>query len=372
MSQPIRVLHEVGRMEAGGIQQLIMNIYRNIDRDKVQFDFMVYRADPWFEAEIKQLGGTIYPLDRNLGNSNFFNMIKKEWNKYKVLREHPYNIIHIHCGRPRPCHIAIIPWVCGVSHRIYHGHNMKRKLASKFEEVMLAIGRIGISISCNHFFACSRPAAKWNLSKIHYNANNYTILKNGIDTHKFSFNSTLRSQMREKLGVSDSLVLGHVGRFMPVKNHKFLLEILREVKYIHPKVVLLLVGDGPEYHNIQRMAQDMDLEKNIIFYGTCKQVEQLYQAMDVFLLPSFFEGFGIVGIEAQASGLPVIISDCIPSDVLVTEYTKALPLDDAKLWAKKIVEFSTLHREDQSEKIRKAGYDIYKTVSFLEQFYLTL
>ncbi len=367
---PIRVLHEVGRMEAGGIQQLLMNLYHHIDRDKIQFDFMVYRSDDYFKAEIEALGGHIYALDDHMSSSKILNAIKKEYHKFKILRNEQHQILHIHCGKPRFCHVAFIPLLVGIPVRIYHGHNMKRKLSHWWNRLAVYLARELIALSCNHFFACSHAAAEWNLSKKIVRNNRYDIINNGIDLKKFRYDAQKEKEIRHQLNLENKFVIGHIGRFTPAKNHDFLLEIFSEVHKKNQNARLLLVGEGALKKQMQYKAQILGINEAVIFYGAATQVHELLQAINVFVFPSLYEGFGIVALEAQAAGIPLIMSDTIPQEVAITTLCTVLSLkQSASFWADKILERKTFKKEANNEQLAQSGFDIDISAKLLEKLY---
>lgn len=368
---PIRVLHEVGRMEAGGIQQLIMNLYHHMDREQIQFDFMVYKSDDYFRAEIEALGGHIYALDENMGSCKLLNDFKKEIHKFKILRRGRYAILHIHCGKPRFCHVAFLAKLAGVPVRIYHGHNMKRTMKHWWNRLAVLLSRQLIALSCNYFFACSHAAAQWNLSRRIVQKGSYEIIKNGIDVEAFRFDNDKRKQMRSQLGLNENqFVLGHVGRFVEAKNHTFLLDIFAEIYQKEKTAYLLLIGEGSLKENMQRKAKALGVQDNVIFYGASNKVNELMQAMDVFVFPSLFEGFGIVALEAQAAGLPTVISDAIPLEVKVTELCTTIALKQpASYWADQVVNAKHKKRKADTTALEKAGYSIEASARHLAVFY---
>ena len=220
-----------------------------------------------------------------------------------------------------------------------------------------------------HFVACSRVAAEWMFPNIR--ADQIVIINNGIDLEKFRFNPMVRERVRQEFGITDELLLGHVGRFGYQKNHEYLIEIMKEVMKAGIKGKLLLVGEGPKFDEIKRLVRRESLEKEIIFLGSSKRVHELLQAMDIFLLPSRFEGLPIVGIEAQAAGLPVILSDRITREVALSGQVKFLPIAKNSIlqWTNAVKELSTQVRQDNAERLREEKFDIEDTVENLEKLY---
>ena len=365
--EPIRVLHENVVMDMGGIENLLMNIYRNIDREKVQFDFMVHRdKDAYFDDEIRNLGGRIYKCSP-------FNPIKHF--KYmsdinKVLKEHPnYNIIHAHSE------LNMWPLKAAKKYnipiRISHSHSTREIKDLKW--IFMEYEKIFLKQQCTDLFACSIDAAKWLYGEKAVKQNKITYIKNGIKVDDFEFNVKIRNRIRRELNLENNFVIGHVGRFMKEKNHKFMLDIFKEIKKIKPNTALIFIGDGELEDEIKNKARKMGIANEIRFLGVRSDVKYLMQAMDIFLLPSFYEGLGIVLIEAQALGLESVVSENIPDEAFITDLVHKVSLEkDASYWAKKIIDIynENKNRKGRQEDIVKAGYDIVNTAKFLEEFYL--
>lgn len=366
--EPIRVLHENVVMDMGGIENLLMNVYRNIDRDRVQFDFMVHRSkDAYFDEEIQALGGKIYKCSP-------FNPIKHF--KYmgdinRVLSENKgYNIIHAHSELNMwPLKVAKKH---GIPVRISHSHNTKQIKDLKW--AFMEYEKLFLKKQCTDLFACSKDAAIWLYGKRAVEQNNVTYIKNGIKVDDFKFEIDIRNKVRKKLKLENKFVVGHVGRFMKQKNHKFILEVFKEIKKLKQDAVLILIGEGELEEEIKRKAKDMDIYNDIRFLGVRDDVKYLMQAMDVFLFPSFYEGLGIVLVEAQALGLISVVSENIPEEAFITDLVYQISLkNSADYWAKKIIDIYSKNSENRigrQKEIINAGYDIVCTAKFLEEFYL--
>jgi len=301
----IRVLQIVPNMQAGGLESFIMNIYRNINRDKVQFDFLVhYQERKHFDNEIEKMGGKIYRF--SLRDDN--NLIKYINQINKFYKEHPeYKIIHCHMSSIGFVHFLIAK-KNGVKVRIAHSHNSNTEKTVKGFIKSLLMKPLKYVSTDN--FACSTEAGKFL-----YKKHPFEIIPNAIDLEQYRFNPIVREQKRKELGISNELVLGHIGRFELQKNHKYILDIFQDVLKINPSCILLLVGDGSLYDEIKMRAKQLNIEKHIQFLGIIKDANNLYQAMDCFILPSFFEGLPVVGVEAQVSGLKCLFSDTITKEV---------------------------------------------------------
>lgn len=359
---PIRILQVVPNMQAGGLESFIMNIYRNIDRSKVQFDFLVhYQKRCFFDDEIERLGGKIYRLSVREDNRVFryirdLNHFFREHPEYRVVHGHMPSLalFYLHTARKN-----------GVPVRIIHSHNTNTEKTPKgyCKRLLLRFANRDSNVS----FACSGAAGKFLFRRTEY-----TIIPNAIDTEKFRFDLGIRNQTRWELGLDGQFVVGHVGRFNTQKNHLFLLDIFSEIIKRNPLSVLLLIGKGETEDSVHRKTDAMGLGDYVRFLGVRSDMERLYQAMDVFVLPSLFEGLPVVGIEAQAAGLPCVFSNTISKEVKITDLVTFEPLThSAKEWADRILSQPVqTERKDTSGSIIKAGYDIASVAKKMEHFYL--
>ena len=359
MGEPIRVLHVVTYMGRGGLETMIMNYYRNIDRSKVQFDFLTHREERWdYDDEIEKLGGKIYRLPRlNPFSTSYLKALDGFFKEHKE-----YKIVHCHqdCLSGIPLKYAKKN---GVPFTIAHSHNANQDKNLKY--LIKLIAKKNICKYSDHLFACGKEAGEWM-----FKTSDFEILNNAIDTKRYIYNEEKSLEMKEKLGVTDKFVIGHVGRFRPQKNHSFIIDIFKEVCEKEPNSILLLVGDGPLENDIKKKVNSLELEDKVKFLGARDNVNDLMQAMDVFVLPSLYEGFGIVLIEAQASGLKCVISESIPTDAIISKKVKQLGLDDdISTWSKEILS-SKSERKEGIEDIEKSKYDIKSNAKWLENFYI--
>lgn len=358
-----RILHIVTYMGRGGLETMLMNYYRHIDRSKLQFDFLVHRdfeAD--YDKEILSLGGKIYHIRRLIPWSHFY---KQELiNFFKLHSE--YRIVHVH----QDCLSSVAlkcAAECGIPARIAHCHSSSQDKNIKYLFKLYYMRRI--PKFATHYIACSKAAGQWMFS-----GHPFDILPNAIEINKYIYSLSTAKQIRARLGFdSSTLVLGHVGRFYPAKNHLFLLDILMQLKKQYNNTKLLLVGDGPLRKDIEEKAVSLGIRKDIIFTGVRSDVNDLMQAMDVFVFPSLYEGLGIAVIEAQASGLPCIISDCVPSESILTNCVIQLPLSaGVAVWVSKIMELSHMARKNTFEEICAHGFDISESTQKLETYYFKI
>ena len=364
MSKPIRVLQVVTQMNRGGLETMLMNYYRNIDKSKVQFDFLTHRPENEkkdYDDEILGLGGKIFHIRR-------LNPFSPQY--YKELRlffkNHPeYKIIHVH----QDCLSSIILKValdCGVSVRIAHCHSSNQDKNIKY--LIKVFSKRFIKHYATDMISCSEASGKWMFGE----KTKFTVLPNAIDTEQFSFSSVIRTQMRANLGYCDSdIVIGNVGRFCKVKNHSFMIEICKSIHNMNPNYKMIFVGSGELLEQIKAKAEASNLLKDIKFCGMRSDVPDLLQAMDIFILPSLYEGTPVSVIEAQTSGLKCFISDKVPSDCILSDLVKQLPLESsAEEWANEIMESSIEKRRSYKSAIANAGYDIGRNAKSLEKYYI--
>lgn len=366
--EPIRVLHENVIMDPGGIETLLMNVYRHIDRDKVQFDFLVHRPDhAFYDDEIERLGGKIYKTPK-------FSPLPGQYQSYmnsvdKILSEHPeYKVFHAHSE------LNLWPLMIakknGIPTRIAHSHNAKTVLNLKY--FFFLYEKMLIKNYCTDMFMCSTPAGNWTFGKNAVESGKVKFIKNGIETERFVYSEKARADKRAELGIKDQLVIGHVGRFMQQKNHSFLIDIFKEIHAIRQDSILLLIGDGRLIDDIKFKVHALGLDDAVRFLSNRRDVNELYQAMDIFLLPSLWEGLPLTGIEAQTSGLPVVMSDVITDEVSVTPnvYTMSLK-ESAEAWAQNILRVTqNFERRNMRQQVIDAGFDIVTTAQYLQNFYI--
>lgn len=364
MNQPIRILHVLQRMEAAGVQTLLMNIYRNIDREKVQFDFLVhYKTPQFFDDEIEKLGGRIYRLSFKEDN-NFIKYIIDLDNFFK--NHHEYKIVHAHMNSLGTIYLHYAKKY-KIPVRIAHSHTNSSAL-NGIKRLLISIMNKLYSKNATDLFACSEAAGKYMFGN-----KKFKVINNAIDSKRFIFDVEKRKEIRDELDIKDNFVVGHVGRFHPQKNHKFLIEIFAKLKEIKDNSKLLLIGTGPLENEIKSQIKKLNLENDIIFLGNREDMDRIYQAMDVFLFPSLFEGLGIVGVEAQAAGTPTVCTDTLPKEIDVTPIIHRVSLNqEVSYWVREIeIAANDLLKHNNMESyIKNANYDINKLAFELETFYL--
>ena len=377
---PIRVLQVMPAMDAGGMETFVMNVYRTIDRDKVQFDFLYHYDKPCFyDAEIEALGGHITKLTVRQDN----NIPKYLHDLHAFFTAHPeYKVIHGHYSGFGMFYNPVARRA-GIPVRVGHSHNTayEHNLVGQLDRVMSSFFRFGLTDR----FACSQKAGEMLFGK-----SPFTVLPNGIDTARFAARDPQRrALLRGELGVTDQEILfGHVGRFSDQKNHPGLLKIFAAVRTRLPQARLVLLGGGePGYiEEIQNLARSLGLGDSVIFAGVRSNMQGFYDAMDAFLLPSLFEGLPVVLVEAQTAGLPCFVADTVEelhklgwtyekegalwlktADIMREQF---LPLQDEAAWANTIAGASLRRDPDARRKAVEAGYDIHHSSEILQEFYL--
>lgn len=360
MSEPIRVLQVVTYMGRGGLETMLMNYYRNIDRDKVQFDFLTHRDERWdYDDEIESLGGKIYHLPKlNPFSKSYLNDLDKFFKEHKE-----YQIVHCH----QDCLSGVVLKVAkknGVKFTIAHSHNANQDKNLKY--LIKVFEKSKIPKYADKLFACGDEAGRWM-----FNTDNFEVLNNAIDTDLYTYNKEKADKVKKEFSIENKFVVGHVGRFNPQKNHEFLIDVFNEIQKVKEDSVLMLVGDGDLRPEIEQKVQDLGLSDKVIFTGVRSDVNDLMQGMDVFLFPSLYEGLGIVLIEAQAAGLKCVISDTIPKDGVLTKDVTSISLNQSPaVWANEILKYQEYKRANNKEIIKKANYDIKNNAKTLEQFYI--
>ncbi|WP_374723704.1 glycosyltransferase family 1 protein [Calidifontibacillus erzurumensis] len=363
----IRVLHSVYGMNRGGLETFIMNVYRNIDRTKVQFDFLVRTQQKCdYDDEIFSLGGNIYYAPSR--SQGLRKSIKKTDEFFQDHKE--YKIVHFHLSSLSNVSTLRIAKKNGVPCRIVHSHNT-RQGGSPIHKYLHLFNQMFIRSYATDFFACSELAAKWMYPKKIFEDHEFKIIYNGIEPEKFALNNDIRKRKREELGIVDEFIVGHIGRFHPQKNHVFLIDIFKEIHKKIENVKLLLVGDGDLRPLIEKKVEEFGLTNNVIFTGVRSDIPELLQVMDVFVFPSLYEGLGIVLVEAQASGLKCFTSDIVvPKEVNISGLVQFVSLNEsAQFWAEEILKYKDYKRSRTTDVIINAGYDIRKIAEELQEWY---
>lgn len=362
-----------GKAVSGGVPSFLNNYCQRVNSDRYLFDFMALR-NQCFEPYRKQFernGWNLYCLDlQSNGLKRAFQLIGR---LKKFLKENHYDVVHINMGSffPVLC-CAIAAKQANVKLVIAHSHSSG--IYSKRKRMIANMAAPFLTIFADKYCACSKLAAENLFSRRIIASNKYHIIRNAIDTDKFKFDEEARNIKRKELGLSEAdFVIGHVGRFVEVKNHAFLIDTFAELHNMNPDARLLLVGDGELRAEIEERTGQLRIRDSVVFAGQRSDTWEYYQAMDVFVLPSTVEGLGIVAIEAQAAGLPCYVSEFIPEEVGISDLCKRFKISDgSKALAEMILkdEKKPSLRRDTSQLIREAGYDLMDNVKAFEQLYV--
>lgn len=348
----------------GGMEEYMMNLFRNIDRSKFVFDIIPHGGKFFYaEDEVLSLGGQVYKITDQ--EKSLYQSMKELNVLLKKLRSTHQIIYFNSCG-----FYNIFPFLLARKYKytiITHGHNTKSGKRFFLEEIVHCLNRIYIRHISKYCFACSKPAGGWIFGKHYFDKGKVQVIYNAIDCEKFQFDLEKRKRVRRELNLQDNFVIGHVGRFVDQKNHDFLLDIFNEVHQEDASAKLLLIGDGELRSAIEQKVIRLGLERDVLFSGRRNDIPELMWAMDVFVFPSHFEGLGIVTVEAQAAGLYSIASNKLPHEVELTDLIEKLSLNQsAEYWAKNILKTKRTH-QDRTSELQKKGYEIKNVSIRLQQ-----
>ena len=368
-SEPIRILQVVTHLNRNGLESRIMDIYRNVDRTKVQFDFMIHRNELGdFGEEIKSMGGRIYMMPR-ISPRNFVKYLSKLDDFFAKNTE--YKIVHVHLN-------TLSTWVLykakkyGVPIRIAHSRNAS--MEKNFRALPKTFSKLFINFVTTDRFACSSMAGEWLFGKKYLNDTSFKVIPNAFDVDKFVWDESKRYKKRNELGIeNEDIVYISVARLSEQKNHIYLLQIFEKIHKKDSRARLVLVGAGECEQKIKMFITEHYLQECVIMLGSRADVAELYMAADLFLFPSKYEGFGTVVIEAQVTHLPVLASDRIPSETKICDCVTFMSINDnVENWAGLANEMvNNSKRYDNSKIIRDAGFDIRKQYRWMENYYIT-
>lgn len=364
--QPIRVGQIIGKYLGGGVESVVMNYYRNIDRSKIQFDFICDEDSTNIPYdEIEKLGGRVILVPP------YQKILKYNKELKKILKENNYKIVHSHINTLSVFPLRIAK-KCGVPVRIAHSHSTTNKKEWK-KNILKQILRPFSKVYATDYMCCSELAGRWLFGDKTYDKGNVYLLKNAIDLEKFKYDEKIREEKRKKLNIlDDTLVIGHVGRFVAQKNHMFLIDIFNEIHKQKENSVLLLIGQGPLIDKVEEKVNKLKLNECVYFLGQRNDISELYQAFDIFLLPSLYEGLPVVGVEAQATGLLCELSDAMTKETKVLNITRFISLNKTSFeWSKIILnDFEKYNRKNTEKEISKNNFNIKIEGNKLEKFYL--
>lgn len=364
----VKVLQYTGAMNRGGAETLLMNIYRNINRDKFEFHFITHSKNKSdYDDEINKLGGKVIyiekPRVKNLNRfSNQFRQIINDYGPYEAIHTHMqlFNGIILKEAEKN-----------GIKVRISHAHlNGDYCRKSLFREVYVNYSKKLINKHCTHKLSCSNESGKYL-----YNSSNFKLIKNAIDINQFKFDEK-SNFLKKQLNIENkNKLIVHIGTFKNAKNHDFIIDVFNELNEIYNNYNLILVGRGELEESIKQKVKLLGLEKKVYFLGTREDIPEILQSSDVFFMPSILEGLPVVLVEAQAAGVPCVISSNIPKECdMKLNLIKSLDLQDSKEeWVKELINSSNIEKtcfKDRVKKIIKHGYDLDNNVDILGKLYL--
>lgn len=372
MSEKVKVLYFVDRMLRGGIQTFVVENMKHMDKSKIQIDYLLLDDGVKYDLEdtLREMGSNVYKLEGVWLKkpTDYFNYLKKIDDFFS--KHHDYKVVHMHSSS-KNFYVLKSAKKYGIPVRIAHSHNIGFQSKSKMQIMIGNLCKPLLKKYATDYFACAYLAGEWLFGKKEVKKGKVRVIHNAVEYEKFKFNKEKRDEIRESLNINDKFVIGNVGRFSEQKNHEFLIDVFYEIHKRNKKSVLMLIGKGEKEDIIRNKVKRFGLTENVIFMGFCNNVNELMWAMDIFLMPSLHEGLPVVGIEAQAAGLPCFMSKYVITDeVKITELVKFIELkQSSKKWGEEIFN-SDLNRKDTKAEIERAGYLITDTAKELENFYL--
>lgn len=366
MNKKIKVVEFVTRLEFGGVEAMLLNYFSNFENLEY-FDIHIITQDINDQnciKEFEKIGCKVHIVTHKR---------KSIWKNFKeifrIMGTEKFDVVHTHMTMTN-FYVLIMAKILRVPVRISHSHSSANDIGLQTKLSDFILKKLN-KLPANVWMACGYDAGVFLFGKKDVDNGKVFVVKNAIDLKKFLPNERVRKHIRNKYGVKDEFLVGHIGRFMSQKNHKFVIEIFKEVLNINPSSKLLLVGDGELRAEVNKQVEFWDLESKVIFTGNVTNTNELYQAIDVFILPSLYEGLPVVSIEAQAAGLPCIISDKVDNRCAITQGIKFLSIEkSAKEWAKEILRcLENTRGYSSDEDLTKAGYNIEIEAKKLEDLY---
>lgn len=368
----MRVLHIVYNLsKRSGVSSFIMNLYRNTDHTKIQFDFLVMNpSDVSYESEIKKMGGTVFFVQSPLSIKTIFSSISQINNFFKNNADN-YSVVHLHTVTTAFVTLRLAKKY-GIKKRIVHSHSTifsQNKLKNFMHHLLV----INLKNYANVFWACSEKAGEFLYGKRFMRKENVKIIYNAIDCEEYKFNEIIRKEYRKFMGLTDNFVIGHVGRFDDIKNQTFLICSFYDVIQKKENAVLILVGIGPKLEEVKKLVKDKGIEDRVLFLGYREDIYNIMQAIDIFVLPSIKEGLPVVAVEAQASGLECILSSSITREVNLgkIEYLDLeIGLWNNALWKER--DSHSHNRYDAYDVIKSSVFNMKNEALRVEKYYLEI
>lgn len=357
----IRVLHSELQSNIGGIEAFLLNLTKTIDKTNLQFDFLMRGNNSYLETMLKDYGANIYKVPS--GIINYYKFVKN------ILIKNDYDFVHVHKNSAANIVLPLMVKKYTNAKLIVHSHNTSPSSGSKIAIMLHKINRNKLMQLSDYRFACSDTAAEWMFGH-DYKDEQVKIINNGIITKDYVYDPQMRKRMRRQLGLKGKFVIGHVGAFREQKNHKFLLNVFSKSNI--PNAELVLVGDGILKEKIVAQAQELGIKNKIKFLGSRNDINEILQSFDLFVMPSLWEGLSVSAIEAQASGLQLILSENVSHSIKITPNVKFLNLNDIDSWIREIkskVVDDKFDRKDETKAISKYGYDMSNSAQIIRRIY---
>lgn len=380
MTYPLKVLHVTYSLKASGIETLVTNLHKYVDKEKVQFDFAVYcnpRVEEHYDNDVLAQGGCIHKLGIKNVNKSVKDIIRERINFFKLLKKEKYDIVHIHGSLGMHLIEAFFAKLNHIPNIIIHSHSSKLIKMNRYshaKKILHYLFKWMWPYIATEFFTCSNEAAKWLFPTQITKLNKVKLLKNGIGVEQYIYSREKRKRIREDFSLNGKFVVGHVGRFSVIKNHTFLVDVFFEIYKLNPSAVLLLIGEGELEDTIKQKVSSLGLDNTVHFLGVRKDIPDILQAIDLIIFPSLFEGLPVFGIEAQAAGVPLVASDTISREMELTNNVMFLSLQkNPNVWAVKALNYyKKIERIDTSSIIKDKGFDIQLEAKKIEDFYIGL
>ncbi|AEF84577.1 capsular polysaccharide biosynthesis protein [Treponema primitia ZAS-2] len=360
----IRILNIIGSLNCGGAETTIMNYYRNIDRTRIQFDFLITTYNDYYETEAIALGSHIFRRPMRTQN-----VIMNTFILMSILLKHKeYKMIHIHHSTPIVFFDVFIAWLCGVPIRIVHSRNARENI-SLLERLLRPLLRMFTT----KMLACSSEAGSALFGKKAIINNEVILFPNARDISRLIYNKKSRDVIRKTLNIDSNFVILHIGRLSNIKNQSFLLDVFAGFLKLCPRAVLLIAGEGNMLELLVKKISELRIDNAVQLLGFRDDIPDLMQAGDIFVLPSLWEGLPGVVIEAQAMGLPCLLSNTITRETKITDLVEFLPIDQISIWVTRLLVYQDgFIRHDMYDQVTKSGYNIIQAVKKLQQFYLEI
>lgn len=371
MKKKIKILYFMdGIGNAGGIQEMVLKWLENMNTNEIQVDILSYNTGKIdnYPERFEKFGGKIHIVQTYISKKYFIKSFK---DLYKFFNENrDYDILHAHASS-KAIFVMLFAKIYGIKTRILHSHCTQFIMKGKISLLIANLFKPLTNFLTTDYYACSLEAGIFLFGKKAIEQGKVTIAHNAIKVSDYKFNEDNRKNIRRELGIENNIVIGHVGRFRPQKNHDYLIDIFKEINNIENNSVLLLVGNGELEKSIKEKVKRLGIEKNVIFLGFRTDINRIMQGMDILVMPSIFEGLPVTCIEAQAEGLPCVFSDTITKDAAILKESVYINLETPpNKWAEIILDITKNYkRRDTTEIIQKHGYDIALESKKIEEFY---